>query len=117
MPGRSPAAAISLLIFPLDQSLLFALAGPGEGAERPADSPVLSQPVTKNTRVPSPALLLTRPRAMKIDFGQDFLQRPRQPPDAIAEQQHQRRQQDDAHAGSVEQHRDGQAGAELADRG
>ena len=43
-----------------------------------------------------------------VEPRQHPLQRARQPPDPLADQQHQRRQQDDADHGGVEQHRDGQ---------
>jgi hypothetical protein len=39
---------------------------------------------------------------MKIDLGKDSLQWPRQPPDPISEQKHQRRQQDNPDHGGIE---------------
>ena len=43
-----------------------------------------------------------------VEPRQGAVQPPRQPPDPVADQQHQRRQEDDADDGRVEQHRDGQ---------
>src|SRR5262249_10289318 len=52
-----------------------------------------------------------------VQLGQRSIQGTWQPPDPVAQQQHQRRQQDDADHGRIEQHRDGEADAELAHGG
>ena len=73
----------------------------------------LRRPALRSARLRSSRLGGFGP--VDVDLRHDAVEPARLPPDALADQQHQRRQQDDADHGGVEDDRDGEADADLAD--